>query len=106
MTADPFIETRELTKSFGKVTALAGVDLTVPRGTVLGLLGHNGAGKTTLVNILSTLLPPTSGEVRVAGHDAVRDGAEVRRRIGLTGQFASVDEMLSGRNNLILLARL
>jgi ABC-2 type transport system ATP-binding protein len=106
MTADSFIETRELTKTFGKVTALAGVDLTVHRGTVLGLLGHNGAGKTTLVNILSTLLPPTSGEVRVAGHDAVRDGAEVRRRIGLTGQFASVDEMLSGRNNLILLARL
>jgi ABC-2 type transport system ATP-binding protein len=106
MTADSFIETRELSKTFGKVTALRGVDLAVPRGTVLGLLGHNGAGKTTLVNILSTLLPPTSGEVRVAGHDAVRDGAEVRRRIGLTGQFASVDEMLSGRNNLILLARL
>ncbi len=106
MVAETIIETRNLTKTFGKVTALDGVDITVPRGTILALLGHNGAGKTTLVNVLSTLLAPTSGTARVAGLDVQRDAAAIRSRIGLTGQFAAVDEMLSGRNNLILLARL
>ena len=106
MPAEPFISTENLTVRFGGTTALDGVDVSVARGTVLGLLGHNGAGKTTLVNVLSTLLKPTGGTARVAGFDVVRDGAAVRGRIGLTGQFAAVDEMLSGRNNLVLLARL
>nr|BFF00727.1 daunorubicin resistance protein DrrA family ABC transporter ATP-binding protein [Streptoalloteichus tenebrarius] len=88
------------------MAALDGISLQVPRGTVLGLLGHNGAGKTTLVNILSTVLPPSSGSARVAGHDVVRQGHEVRRRIGLTGQFASVDEQLTGEENLVMIARL
>jgi ABC-2 type transport system ATP-binding protein len=106
MPAEPFIETHDLTVRFGGTTALDSVDVSVARGTVLGLLGHNGAGKTTLVNVLSTLLKPTSGTARVAGLDVTGDGAAVRSRVGLTGQFAAVDEMLSGRNNLVLLARL
>ncbi|WP_309231971.1 ATP-binding cassette domain-containing protein [Micromonospora tarensis] len=100
------IEVAGLTKAFGATRALEGVSFTVPEGTVLGLIGHNGAGKTSLINILSTLLPPTSGTARVAGYDVVRQGAQVRARIGLTGQFASIDETMSGRDNLILLARL
>ena len=100
------IEAEDVGKRFGPVTALAGVDLSVPQGSVLCLLGHNGAGKTTLVNILATLLAPGSGTARVAGHDVVTEGREVRRRIGLTGQFASVDDKISGRANLVLLARL
>ncbi|MFC5286655.1 ATP-binding cassette domain-containing protein [Actinokineospora guangxiensis] len=105
------IDVRGLTKTFespktGLVTALDAVDLTVPRGTVLGLLGHNGAGKTTLVNVLSTLTPPTSGSASVAGHDVVTEAAAVRARIGLTGQFATLDEGITGRDNLVLLARL
>ncbi|WP_199442413.1 ATP-binding cassette domain-containing protein [Umezawaea beigongshangensis] len=100
------IEARDVGKTFGEVKALDGVSLSVPRGTVLGLLGHNGAGKTTLVNVLTTLLPPDSGSARVAGFDVVADAHGVRSRIGLTGQFAAVDEQLSGTDNLVLIARL
>lgn len=103
---DIMIEATDVTKTFGDVTALDGVSVRVPRGSVLGLLGHNGAGKTTLVNILTTMLPPTSGTARVAGFDVVGQGDEVRGRIGLTGQYASVDERLSGVDNLVLIARL
>jgi ABC-2 type transport system ATP-binding protein len=100
------IKTVGLSKKFGSVVALDGVDLTVRTGTVVGLLGHNGAGKTTLVNILATVQRPSSGAAEVAGYDVVADSAQVRRRIGLTGQFAAVDEDLSGRDNLVLVARL
>jgi ABC-2 type transport system ATP-binding protein len=103
---DFMIETDAITKSYGKVAALDGVSITVERGSVLGLLGHNGAGKTTLVNILSTTVPAGSGTARVAGFDVQREGEKVRRRIGLTGQFASVDEDLSGWSNLVMIARL
>lgn len=102
----PIIEVEHLSKSFGEVQALQDVTFSVPQGTVLGLLGHNGAGKTTLINILSTLLPPSSGTARVAGFDVSSQGNEVRSRIGLTGQFASVDEQLSGFDNLLLIGRL
>ncbi|WP_308195689.1 ATP-binding cassette domain-containing protein [Dactylosporangium sp. AC04546] len=100
------IHAHHLTKRFGEVTALADVTLDVPAGTIAGLLGHNGAGKTTLVNILATLQPPTSGTAAVAGFDVVRQGRDVRRAIGLTGQFAALDEQLSGLDNLVLIARL
>ncbi|MEU9291325.1 ATP-binding cassette domain-containing protein [Streptomyces sp. NPDC048275] len=93
-------------KSFGEVHALNGVDVEVERGRVLGLLGHNGAGKTSLVNILSTVSPATAGTVTVAGYDVASQGAEVRTRIGVTGQFASVDEYLTGFRNLVLIGRL
>ncbi|QYN19584.1 ATP-binding cassette domain-containing protein [Amycolatopsis sp. DSM 110486] len=88
-TGDPMIEATGITRTFGSVDALSSVSLSVERGTVLGLLGHNGAGKTTLVNILTTMLPASSGTARVAGFDVAREGGEVRSRIGLTGQFAS-----------------
>ncbi|GLU50315.1 ATP-binding cassette domain-containing protein [Nocardiopsis ansamitocini] len=100
------IEVDGLTKSFGAHRALKGIDLHVPRGHVLGLLGPNGAGKTTTVRILTTLLRPDAGRVMVAGHDVVRDPAAVRRRIGLSGQFAAVDEKLTGYENLRMVARL
>lgn len=100
------IRTSGLTKTYGNVCALDGVDLTVDEGTVLGLLGHNGAGKTTLVHILSTLLPPSSGKASVAGFDVMRQSRQVRERIGLTGQYASVDERFSGRENLVIIGRL
>ncbi|MEU8824335.1 ATP-binding cassette domain-containing protein [Streptomyces sp. NPDC048636] len=100
------IDVSHISKRFGTMTALDDVSLTVPRGSVLGLLGHNGAGKTTLVNILSTLTRPSSGHARVAGLDVTTEAEEVRRLIGLTGQYAAVDETLPGRANLILLARL
>jgi ABC-2 type transport system ATP-binding protein len=103
---DVMIEVDQVGRTFDEVTALDGVSLSVPRGSVMGLLGHNGAGKTTLVNVLTTMLPPTSGSARVAGFDVVADAHEVRARIGLTGQFAAVDEGLSGTDNLILIARL
>ncbi len=103
---DLAIETAGVGRRFGAVHALRDVTLSVPRGTVLGLLGHNGAGKSTLVNILATLCPPTSGTARVAGFDTVRQGRQVRRRIALTGQFAALDERISGRDNLLLVARL
>ena len=100
------IEARGLVKRFGKTTALAGVDLTARGGTVLGLLGPNGAGKTTAVRILATLLRPDGGETRVCGYSVERDAYQVRQLIGLTGQYASVDEGLSGTNNLIMIGRL
>ncbi|WP_257032330.1 ATP-binding cassette domain-containing protein [Streptomyces sp. 1331.2] len=96
----------DISRSFGSTQALGGVSFAIPKGEVLCLLGHNGAGKSTLVSILATALPPTSGTARVAGYDVVREAREVRRRIGLTGQFAAVDESLSGRENLVLVARL
>jgi oleandomycin transport system ATP-binding protein len=100
------IETHGLVKRFGKTTALAGVDLTARTGSVLGLLGPNGAGKTTAVRILATLLRPDAGSATVSGCDVVRDAHQVRQLIGLTGQYASVDEGLSGTNNLIMIGRL
>jgi ABC-2 type transport system ATP-binding protein len=100
------VETSELTKTYGEVSALDGVDLEVEPGTVLGVLGPNGAGKTTMVGILSTLQNPTAGRARVAGHDVVTDAAAVRSKIGLTGQYAAVDEHLTGRENLTLFGRL
>ncbi|MFR9725442.1 ATP-binding cassette domain-containing protein [Streptomyces sp. MS19] len=98
--------TTGLVKRFGDTTALAGVDLAARPGTVLGVLGPNGAGKTTAVRILATLLRPDGGQAEVAGYDVVRDAEEVRRRIGLTGQYASVDEDLTGVENLVMLGRL
>ncbi|WP_217616217.1 ATP-binding cassette domain-containing protein [Cellulomonas sp. GbtcB1] len=102
----PMIETRALRKAFGSTTVLTGVDLVVPQGQVLALLGPNGAGKTTTVEILSTLLRPDGGTATVAGHDVVREPDRVREAISLTGQFAAVDELLTGRENLRLMARL
>ncbi|RKN49766.1 ATP-binding cassette domain-containing protein, partial [Streptomyces klenkii] len=95
-----------LVKRFGGTTALAGVDLAARPGTVLGVLGPNGAGKTTAVRILATLLRPDAGRATVGGRDVVRHAEEVRRRIGLTGQYASVDEDLTGAENLVLIGRL
>jgi ABC-type multidrug transport system ATPase subunit len=102
----PAIEVRELGRRFGDVTALDGLDLAITPGTVFGLLGPNGAGKTTLVRILATLLPPTTGSASVLGHDVVAAPLAVRRRIGLAGQFAAVDEELTGRENLEMIGRL
>ncbi|AEE45817.1 ATP-binding cassette domain-containing protein [Cellulomonas fimi] len=95
-----------LVKRYKDVTALAGVDLTVPTGSVLGLLGPNGAGKTTIVRILATLLQPDAGSATVAGVDVLRHPREVRRRIGLSGQYAAVDEYLTGFENLDMIGRL
>ncbi|HWD75780.1 MAG TPA: ATP-binding cassette domain-containing protein [Solirubrobacteraceae bacterium] len=100
------ITVRGLVKSFGAVRALGGVDLDVRTGTVLGLLGPNGAGKTTLVRILTTLLVPDEGTASVAGLDVVRDAAALRHRIGLAGQYAAVDENLTGLENLTMVGRL
>jgi ABC-type uncharacterized transport system ATPase subunit len=100
------IEATGLVKRFGKTTALDGVDLAARQGRVLGVLGPNGAGKTTAVRILATLLRPDSGQVSVCGYDVLRDAHQVRQLIGLTGQYASVDEGLSGTNNLIMIGRL
>jgi len=94
------------TYSGGKIRALDGLDLEVREGTVLGLLGPNGAGKTTTVRILATLLKPDAGRASVAGYDVVRQGAELRRVIGLSGQYAAVDETLTGRENLVMFGRL
>jgi ABC-2 type transport system ATP-binding protein len=102
----PAIEVDGLTKRFGKTEALAGVSLNVPAGTVVGLLGPNGAGKTTTVRVLATLLRPDSGLVRVAGHDVRESPDAVRRAIGLTGQYAALDEFQSGRSNLAMIGRL
>ena len=100
------IHAEGLTKHYGATKALDGIDLAVPEGSVLGVLGPNGAGKTTAVRILATLLRPDAGHATVAGHDIAKDPTAVRRSIGLTGQYASVDEQLTGRENLQLFARL
>jgi ABC-2 type transport system ATP-binding protein len=106
MAANATIEVEALEKSYGSVRALCGVDLSATEGTVLGLLGPNGAGKTTAVRILTTLLPPDGGSARVAGLDVVRDAAKLRARIGLAGQYAAVDENLTGKENLEMVGRL
>ena len=98
----PMIEAHDIVKRFGKTQALAGVSCRVEKGTVLGLLGPNGAGKTTMIRILTTLLRPDEGQARVAGFDVVADGRRVRSVIGLAGQYAAVDELLTGRENLEL----
>jgi ABC-2 type transport system ATP-binding protein len=100
------IEASGLVKTFGATRALDGIDLAVPAGTVYGLLGPNGAGKTTAVRVLATLLRPNGGEARVFGHDVVREADAVRGKVSLTGQYASVDEDLTGTENLTLLGRL
>jgi ABC-2 type transport system ATP-binding protein len=104
--ADPAVETSGLHKSYGDVQALRGVDLRVETGSVFGLLGPNGAGKTTAVRILTTLLAPDEGSARVAGFDVVRDARKVRQHIGLAGQYAAVDENLTGFENLEMVGRL
>ncbi len=103
---DVAIEVVGVKKRFGDVEALAGVDLAVPRGKILGLLGPNGAGKTTIVNILATLLIPDAGTARIAGFDVVREAAHVRPLIGLTGQFAAIDDNLTGWENIVLVGQL
>jgi ABC-2 type transport system ATP-binding protein len=103
---EPAISVTGLVKSFGDVRALDGVELRVPSGSVLGLLGPNGAGKTTTVRVLTTLLKPDAGTVLVTGLDVVRDAAELRGRIGLAGQYAAVDENLTGLENLVMVGRL
>ena len=103
---DAIVEAAGLQKRFGSVRALQGVDLTVARGTICGLLGPNGAGKTTAVRILATLLRPDGGTARVGGYDVIREPDKVRPLLGLTGQYAAVDEELTGQENLLLIARL
>ena len=103
---DDAVVAEGLVKEFGSVKALNGIDLTVKRGQVVGLLGPNGAGKTTAVRILSTLLTPTAGRAMVAGFDVLKNPEEVRRSIGLTGQYAAVNEYLTGRENLIMFGSL
>lgn len=106
MTSTYAVLSEGLEKRFGEVRALRGLDLAVAPGTVCGILGPNGAGKTTAVRLLTTLLRPDAGSARVAGHDLVREPAAVRRAIAVTGQYASVDGDLTGRQNLRLFARL
>src|SRR5262249_35732300 len=108
MDANPVmaIETDSLVKQFGATRAVDGIDLAVRTGTVYGVLGPNGAGKTTTIRMLATLLRPDSGSARVMGHDIVRDADTVRGCVSLTGQFASVDDELTGRENLVLVGRL
>jgi ABC-2 type transport system ATP-binding protein len=106
ISSGPAILVEGLVKSFGEVRALRGIDLSVPRGTVLGVLGPNGAGKTTMVRILTTLLQPDGGRAWVEGRDVVREAAAVRRVIGLSGQSAAIQEELTGRENLEIVGRL
>ena len=108
MTAQPVqaIRVHGLEKSYPKLRVLRGVDFDVARGCIFALLGSNGAGKTTVVKILSTLLKPDAGTVTVNGFDVAAQAADVRESISLTGQFAAVDEILTGRENLVLIARL
>ena len=100
------VETTRLRKSYGDVQALRGVDLSVETGSIFGLLGPNGAGKTTAVRILTTLLKPDAGSASVMGFDVVREAAQVRQQIGLAGQYAAVDENLTGFENLEMVGRL
>jgi ABC transporter DrrB family efflux protein len=102
----PAVRVRDVVKRFGTTVALSGVDLDIPGGSVFGLLGPNGAGKTTLVRILATLLRPDAGQAEILGHDVVREPGAVRELLGLTGQFAAVDELLTGRENLQMFGRL
>jgi ABC-2 type transport system ATP-binding protein len=102
----PAIAAEGLIKHYGKTRALAGLDLTVPQGTVYGLLGPNGAGKTTSVRVFATLLRPDGGRARVLGNDVASQAAEVRKVIGLTGQYAALDEYLTGRANLVMIGQL
>ena len=106
MTDNNAIVARGLSKRYDELWALRDVDFAVPAGSVLGLLGHNGAGKTTAIRILTTLAEPTSGEARVAGFDVATDGARVRERIGVAGQSATVDDLLTARANLEMVGRL
>jgi ABC-2 type transport system ATP-binding protein len=106
MSAKNAITVKGLKKSFGKTEVLKGIDLTVERGSMLALLGPNGAGKTTIVRTLTTLLPVEAGSVKVDGFDVAREADKVREVIGLTGQYAAVDEYLSGRENLVMMGRL
>ncbi|WP_216896806.1 ATP-binding cassette domain-containing protein [Nocardia alni] len=102
----PAIQARGLRKSYGEQVVLDGIDITVPQGTIFSLLGPNGAGKTTTVQILTTLLRADDGDIRVGGHDVVADADAVRREIGVTGQFSAVDELMTGRENLLLMGDL
>jgi ABC-type multidrug transport system ATPase subunit len=105
MTNALMIEAHGLTKRFGATVALDGIDLEVPAGAILGVLGPNGAGKTTAVRILTTLSIPDGGSARVAGHDVVGEPAAVQRNIGVTAQDATLDEVLTGRENLVMITR-
>ncbi|BDT93524.1 MULTISPECIES: ATP-binding cassette domain-containing protein [Nocardia] len=102
----PAVSARGLRKSFGEQVVLDGIDITVPEGTVFSLLGPNGAGKTTTVQILTTLITPDAGDIRIGGHDLAAERKQVRARIGVTGQFSAVDELLTGRENLLLMGDL
>jgi oleandomycin transport system ATP-binding protein len=104
--SEPAIVAHGLVKTFGDVRALDGIDLEAPQGQILGLLGPNGAGKTTAIRILATLLQPDAGTARVGGFDVVKQPGEVRKVIGLTGQYAAVDELLSGKENLYMIGKL
>jgi len=106
MSQTPAIEAEGLVKNYGETKALAGFDLAVPAGTVYGLLGPNGAGKTTAVRVFATLLRPDGGRAQVLGHDVATEADAVRRQIGLTGQYAALDEYLTGRANLIMIGQL
>src|SRR5690348_4199754 len=106
MSTQHAIQTVALEHSYGDATILNGLDLTVPPGSVYALLGPNGAGKTTTVRILATLLRPTGGQAYVGGHDVVREPESVRRLIGVTGQFSAIDDLMTGRQQLGLIAEL
>src|SRR4051794_15616725 len=103
---DMMIEAEGLRKRFGSTVALDGLDLEVPRGAILGVLGPNGAGKTTAVRILTTLTRPDAGSAHVAGHDVVTEARAIQRQIGVTAQDATLDEVLTGRHNLVMTGRL